>query len=606
MSVRFDDIVGHNHVQDTSGFTTSFRQKGRPTVLRLQDKPVDHLSSEDVCDEWLLPDDQTLSVIPVMNDDNVSLDELLQLESDKLDDLSEEMADLHDQMRKTQGKILSILKQDFKTCSSIKCLWQTALKKLPAIKQFVAAHFSHHKHHRDGCEQGESQTACSTHIGDQNTSDTKNTPSTVPSIQLDELKDEEPALTSAAATTRSIPTPTATTEAVDESHDQEDPRPPQPSAEGSDLGHDSQTSPPSEETENKPDSHHGPPFAWPGGHGPPHHPPWFNPDDKDRPHPPPWFNPDHKDHPHHPPWFNPDDKDHPHGPPWLGDKDHPHPPFDGPPAFHGRPPFAGPPRPHFRPPHGPPPGWRGPPPWAFGPHGGPGGRPSQPSTPQPGLLSPSGQHSFEYKLGLSVLALLLLVIVSGLLFKLIRAKTLWYRDPRRRAERAARREERRTKKLYRKAACRHKLLSWWKRSRTTSSNYEEKRRMILEQEGILEEAMQKEIQDLQITSDFVRDIMRAEEGRATHSRNHTCHRAYTPAELEAGVGPSRLSEIPPLYSAPPPRYEEELAGEITVVDGFTYTPSATDCTSESSVVDCSPRLSFETGRSTILTKDARG
>ncbi|KAJ9630071.1 hypothetical protein H2204_008726 [Knufia peltigerae] len=620
VSVRFDDIVGHNHVQNTSGFTTSFRQKGRPTVLRLEDKPVDRLSLDDICDDWLLPNDQMLSVIPVMNDDNMSLDELLQLESDKLQGLGEEMANLHDQMRKAEGKVLSILKQDFKVCSSIKCLWQTALKKLPAIKEFVAAHFSHHKHHRDGCKQYESQTACSTHAGDQDSPDTKDAPDAVPSIQHGQFEGEQPVVTSAAATTRSLPTPTAATEAATESHDQDNSNPPQPSAEGSHVEHEPQTQPPSEEAEHKPDSHHGSPFAWPGGHGPPHHPPWFNPGDKDHPHPPPWFDPDHKGHHPHPPWFDPDDKnhphpppwfhggdkDHPHHPPWLGDKDHPNPPFDGPPPFPGRPPFAGPPRPHFRPPHGPPPGWHGPPPWAFGPHGGPGGRPSEASTTsQPGFLSPSGQHSFEYKLGLAVLALLLLVIVSGLLFKLIRAKTLRYRDPRRRAERAARREERRTKKLYRKAACKHKFLSWWKRS-TSTNDYEEKRQMILEQEGVLEEAMRQEIQDLQITSDFLRDVIRAEEGRATYSRNHAHRRAFTPAELEAGVGSSRLSEVPPSYSAPPPRYEEELAGEIAVVDGFTYTPSATDCTSESSVVDCSPRLSFETGRSTILTKDARG
>merc|ERR1712169_34309 len=180
--------------------------------------------------------------------------------------------------------------------------------------------------------------------------------------------------------------------------------------------------------------------------------------------------------------------------------------------------------------------------------------------PRLGRLRPDGRRSFEYNLALAVLSLLLLVIVSAILFKLIKAKTSWYRDPRRQAERAARREERRTKKLYRKAACKHKLSTWWKRYQTKpSDDYEEKRQMILEQEGI----------------------------------------------LEAGVGPSRLSDIPPSYSAPP-AYEEELAGELTVVDGFRYTPSNTDDTPESSIVDCSPRLSFETGRSTILTKDARG
>merc|ERR1711939_1219319 len=83
------------------------------------------------------------------------------------------------------------------------------------------------------------------------------------------------------------------------------------------------------------------------------------------------------------------------------------------------------------------------------------------------------------------------------------------------ADRAARREERRTKKLYRKAACKHKLSTWWKRYQTKpSDDYEEKRQMILEQEGILEDVMQNEIRNLQSASDFVRDIIRAEEGRA--------------------------------------------------------------------------------------------
>merc|ERR1712169_63190 len=167
--------------------------------------------------------------------------------------------------------------------------------------------------------------------------------------------------------------------------------------------------------------------------------------------------------------------------------------------------------------------------------------------PRLGRLRPDGRRSFEYNLALAVLSLLLLVIVSAVLFKLIKAKTSWYRDPRRQAERAALREERRTKKLYRKAACKHKLSTWWKRYQTKpSDDYEEKRQMILEQEGILEDVMQNEIRNLQSASDFVRDIIRAEEGRARsdhhgHVYQNGYSRAYTP-ELEAGVGPSRLSD----------------------------------------------------------------
>lgn len=135
--------------------------------------------------------------------------------------------------------------------------------------------------------------------------------------------------------------------------------------------------------------------------------------------------------------------------------------------------------------------------------------------------------------------------------------------------------------------------------------------MILEQEGVLEGVMQDEIRSLRLqnASDLVRNLVRAEEGRAggdyDRAYHNGYHQAYSPAS-DAGVGSSRLSSVPPTYIAPPPRYEEEMEGEITVVDGFQYTPSNTDDTPESSIVDCSPRLSFETGRSTIFTKDARG
>lgn len=131
--------------------------------------------------------------------------------------------------------------------------------------------------------------------------------------------------------------------------------------------------------------------------------------------------------------------------------------------------------------------------------------------------------------------------------------------------------------------------------------------MVLEQEGLLEDVMQNEIRTLRNASDLVRDLVRVEEGRARlniypHPQPH--YPSYS-AELDAGVGSSHFSDLPPSYAAPPPRYEEELEGDLTVVDGFRYTPSNTDDTPESSIIDCSPRLSLETGRSTIVTKDAR-
>ena len=68
-----------------------------------------------------------------------------------------------------------------------------------------------------------------------------------------------------------------------------------------------------------------------------------------------------------------------------------------------------------------------------------------------------------------------------------------------------------------------------------------------------------------------------------------------------------------MYSLPPPQYEEELEGELAVVDGFQYTPSSSsvdvdvddDNTPDSSVVDCSPRMSCDTGRTVVTRGEER-
>jgi len=104
----------------------------------------------------------------------------------------------------------------------------------------------------------------------------------------------------------------------------------------------------------------------------------------------------------------------------------------------------------------------------------------------------------------------------------------------------------------------------------------------------LEAAMQNEIRNLEMAADL-------EEGR---SRAHVAH--VGPHELNNEPGSSRLNERRNYavsssdYSAPPPRYEAELDDDMIVVDGFGYTPSNTDETPESSIIDLSPRMSCDT------------
>jgi len=155
---------------------------------------------------------------------------------------------------------------------------------------------------------------------------------------------------------------------------------------------------------------------------------------------------------------------------------------------------------------------------------------------------------------------------------------------RRRAYFAARREERRNRRLYRRAARRQQWRDWFCRRNTgTSSEYDEKRALILEQEGVLETAMQAEIHELRNAHEVVNDIVRAEEGRYIH---------------ELDVGLTRQNSLPDYDSrsesggTEPPSYEEQIVAE-SVVDGFQYTPQGSEGTPASSVVDTSPRISFD-------------
>jgi hypothetical protein len=285
-----------------------------------------------------------------------------------------------------------------------------------------------------------------------------------------------------------------------------------------------------------------------------------------RPAPPPF---DGERRPH-----RPFEDEHPH-PPFDGEL--PHPPFKGdhPPPFHGE----------YLPPHN-------------------GDYPSPCPYRKDGLHGPPGRHAHgrpsfihhirhqRFRIMKAALALLAGSFLLILLFKVIRKHVLCCQDPRRRADRASRHEERRVRCEYRRAAHRHRISSWWaahnprRASAGGTPDYEEKRVLILQQEGVLEAAMQDEIRDLETAAEL-------EEGRG---RPHIVFGG----RLEHNGQPSnsRLNEQQIYtisdYSAPPPQYETELDEDIMVVNGFGYTPSNTDDTPESSVVDFSPRMSTET------------
>lgn len=173
--------------------------------------------------------------------------------------------------------------------------------------------------------------------------------------------------------------------------------------------------------------------------------------------------------------------------------------------------------------------------------------------------------------------------------------------PRTRAERAARREERRTARQYRCLARRQAWRNWWNRhsfrkTHDRNGDYEEKRALILQQEAVLENAMQDEIRQLRDAHGMVLGMdVAAEEGRAPLPQmSQTSRRTNSPPSYRSRASSGR-----------PPSYNEfDQATSDVVVDGFyryspsgtNYTPEGTESTPDSSVVSVSPRLSFETLR----------
>ncbi|KAF1850539.1 uncharacterized protein K460DRAFT_271359 [Cucurbitaria berberidis CBS 394.84] len=225
------------------------------------------------------------------------------------------------------------------------------------------------------------------------------------------------------------------------------------------------------------------------------------------------------------------------------------------------------------------------------------------------------------------------ILCCGCLVAVIRHKCSSLRS---RTERAAAREERLNVRAYRQAARRHAWRNWWRgnwarRDHERIVDYEEKRALILDQESVLEDAMQEEIRQLRAAHDVVNDLVRdAEEGRAINHAPCNCQRQqprapYSPLSTASTYPPTSLPEIPsrplsrtdslPSYHSDsptePPNYESDVDMSEIVANGFRQYTSSTSSgvsshwTPDSSVVDVSPRPSAETLRypQSILTYD---
>ena len=235
-------------------------------------------------------------------------------------------------------------------------------------------------------------------------------------------------------------------------------------------------------------------------------------------------------------------------------------------------------------------------------------------------------HSHHHRLARGAILLALIVLATLLIHRIAlkSREASWFPlCARHRQARAARREQRHQRRAHRRADRRHRWSQWWSRYRNprTVADYEEKRALILQQEGVLEDAMQHDIDTLRVAQALASEMAEAEEGRGRLYRQANTpvssvteqryeYRSYRPPSpiihTHTYASPRRHSTASSSSTqfSQPPLYEQELAGEMTVVDGFSYafTPSATDSTPDSSVVDCSPRLSFETGTTSVSAR----
>lgn len=187
----------------------------------------------------------------------------------------------------------------------------------------------------------------------------------------------------------------------------------------------------------------------------------------------------------------------------------------------------------------------------------------------------------------------IIIVIASLLTWLIKR----IRDPRRRADRAARREERRNRCLYRRAAQIQKWRNWiyafrhkFRPVAPITDSWDEKRARVVEQESVLDVAMNDDIRALRYAHVVVSGISAAEEGRNNY--------VY---EAEASDRRRSVVTLPGYESdgIQPPGYDEN---RISVVDGFRYVLAESVDTPDSSVISTSPRISRD-GRDSDFGKE---
>lgn len=469
----------------------------------------------------------------------------LELEYEKLETLKAQLRDLHHEVMKQEREIFTVINRDFGLCSGVRCYLQTALKKAPDFFEFFKHHFKYPSKDPSGF------WSCPWSSNSSKTGDEKSPFS------------------------------------FDDSGDQ--PSPADHAAFDFNGGDDEKST---FDVASDADTHDDSPFDFGSSPSPPETESFSSTGDEDEQtashpsfQPGPGHHPDNHDNsfPHHPSYD-------------------PSKPNSVPPASH---------------------------PQESGIHSS-----SKPHHERPPfrMPHPAPRHR-HFDLILATGGLLISLVVFIVLFKALR---LYCANPRVRAERAARIEECRTRREYRRAAVQHRFRQCLSRFRRRSQNpdtddYEEKR-AVLRARDIENHIIGADINSLCRAHEAVDQLIGAEEGQlhnfsfASHHPTsaiptHHPHHHHTQPEVIASssrsVRSTHTSTTLPPYAPLPPRYNQDLALEpgMQIVDGFRCTPSQSaatvassassfilddDVTTESSVVDCSSRLSMETETDTDM------